>query len=115
MGRTARILPTLRPRCTTSWRGSSPADGRRICLAERQVVHMGSSHDRGRGSYGHSMTAYSGPATLILVDGARVSGMASLGSNNRGDLTGWSGTFRPDQVSNDLRNATDGLQLELPY
>jgi hypothetical protein len=61
------------------------------------------------------MTAYSGPATLILVDGARVSGMASLGSNNRGDLTGWSGTFRPDQVSNDLRNATDGLQLELPY
>ncbi len=61
------------------------------------------------------MTTYSGPATLILVDGARVDGMASLGTNNRGDLTGWSGTFRPDQVSTDLRTATDGLQLELPY
>jgi hypothetical protein len=60
------------------------------------------------------MTAYSGPATLILADGVRVTGMASLGSNNRGDLNGWSGTFRPDQASTDLRNATDGLQLELP-
>jgi len=62
-----------------------------------------------------TMTTYSGPATLILVDGARVDGMASLGTNNRGDLNGWSGTFRPDQVSTDLRNASDGLQLELPY
>jgi hypothetical protein len=62
-----------------------------------------------------TMTAYSGPATLILVDGARVSGMASLGTNHRGDLNGWGGTFRPDQVSADLRNASDGLQLELPY
>jgi len=62
-----------------------------------------------------TMTAYSGPATLILVDGARVAGMASLGTNHRGDLNGWSGTFRPDQVSTDLRNAGDGLQLELPY
>ncbi|MGX6600699.1 hypothetical protein ACWKSP_00980 [Micromonosporaceae bacterium Da 78-11] len=61
------------------------------------------------------MTNYSGPATLILEDGARVVGMASLGTNNRGDLNGWSGTFRPDQVSADIRNATDGLQLELPY
>jgi hypothetical protein len=61
------------------------------------------------------MTTYSGPATLILVDGARVSGMASLGTNRRGDLTGWSGTFRPNEVSTDLRNAGDGLQLELPY
>jgi len=62
-----------------------------------------------------TMTAYSGPAILILVDGARVAGMASLGTNHRGDLNGWGGTFRPDQVSADLRNATDGLQLELPY
>jgi hypothetical protein len=62
-----------------------------------------------------TMTTYSGPATLILVDGARVAGMASLGTNRRGDLTGWSGTFRPNEVSTDLRNAGDGLQLELPY
>ncbi|HEX9999579.1 MAG TPA: hypothetical protein VGB74_03930 [Actinoplanes sp.] len=61
------------------------------------------------------MATYSGPATLILNDGARVGGMASLGTNHRGDLQGWSGTFRPDQVSSDLRNATEGLQLELPY
>jgi hypothetical protein len=61
------------------------------------------------------MTAYSGPAILILVDGARVTGMASLGTNHRGDLNGWGGTFRPDQVSAELREAGDGLQLELPY
>src|SRR5687767_3489433 len=42
-----------------------------------------------------TMTTYSGPATLILADGARVAGMASLGTNHRGDLKGWSGTFRP--------------------
>jgi hypothetical protein len=63
----------------------------------------------------YDMTTYSGPATLILVDGARVTGMASLGTNNRGNLNGWSGTFRPNEVSTDIRNATDGLQLELPY
>lgn len=61
------------------------------------------------------MTAYSGPAVLILVDGARVPGMASLGTNHRGDLNGWGGTFRPNQISAELRSATDGLQLELPY
>lgn len=61
------------------------------------------------------MTTYSGPATLILVDGARVAGMASLGTNSRGDLNGWSGTFRPDQASTELRAAGDGVQLELPY
>jgi hypothetical protein len=61
------------------------------------------------------MTTYSGPATLVLGDGARVTGMASLNTNHRGDLTGWSGTFRPDQVSAEIREATDGLQLELPY
>ncbi len=62
-----------------------------------------------------TMTTYSGPARLILVDGARVAGMASLSTNRHGDLNGWSGTFRPDQVSTDLRSARDGLQLELPY
>jgi hypothetical protein len=61
------------------------------------------------------MTTYSGPATLILHDGARVAGMASLGTNRRGNLDGWSGTFRPDQASAVLRDAGDGLQLELPY
>jgi hypothetical protein len=61
------------------------------------------------------MTTYSGPATLILSDGARVAGMASLGTNHRGDLKGWSGTFRPDAAGADVRGASDGLQLELPY
>jgi hypothetical protein len=60
------------------------------------------------------MTTYSGPATLILADGARVAGMASLGTNHRGDLKGWGGTFRPNETSTDVRNAGDGLQLELP-
>ena len=63
-----------------------------------------------------TMTTYSGPATLILADGARVAGMASLGTNHRGDLNGWSGTFRPnEEASTDVRDASDGLQLELPY
>jgi hypothetical protein len=63
-----------------------------------------------------TMTTYSGPATLILTDGARIAGMASLGTNHRGDLNGWSGTFRPnEEISADVRNASDGLQLELPY
>jgi hypothetical protein len=79
------------------------------------LVTLTWSHDSGRADTVHHMTTYSGPATLILVDGARVAGMASLGTNQRGDLNGWSGTFRPDQVSTDLRNASDGLQLELPY
>ena len=61
------------------------------------------------------MTTYSGPATLILVDGVRVGGMASLRTNERGDLNGWSGSFRPDQVNAEVRNATDGVTLELPY
>src|SRR3954466_2521343 len=61
------------------------------------------------------MTIYSGPARLILVDGTCVTGMASLSTNQRGGLNGWGGTFRPDQASTDLRNAGDGLQLELPY
>jgi hypothetical protein len=61
------------------------------------------------------MTTYSGPARLILVDGACIAGMASLNTNQRGGLDGWSGTFRPDEVTTDLRNAGEGLQLELPY
>jgi len=60
------------------------------------------------------MTTYSGPATLILADGARVAGMASLATNRRGDLNGWSGTFRPNEAGTDVRYASDGLQLELP-
>ena len=59
-------------------------------------------------------TTYSGPARLILVDGACISGMASLSTNQRG-LNGWAGTFRPDEITTDLRNAVEGLQLELPY
>src|SRR6266545_4743621 len=61
-----------------------------------------------------TMTTYSGPATLILADGARVAGMASLATNRRGDLNGWSGTFRPNEAGTDVRYASDGLQLELP-
>ena len=60
-------------------------------------------------------TTYSGPARLILVDGASISGMASLSTNQRGGLNGWGGTFRPDEITTDLRNADQGLQLELPY
>jgi hypothetical protein len=61
------------------------------------------------------MTTYSGPARLILVDGTCLAGVASLSTNQRGGLDGWGGTFRPDQAGTDLRNAGDGLQLELPY
>ncbi|GAA2713982.1 MULTISPECIES: hypothetical protein [Actinoplanes] len=61
------------------------------------------------------MTTYSGPARLTLVDGTRVSGMASLSTNQRGGIDGWGGTFRPDQISTDVRNAAEGLVLELPY
>jgi hypothetical protein len=61
------------------------------------------------------MTTYSGPARLTLVDGTHVSGMASLSTNQRGGITGWGGTFRPDQVGPGIREASDGLYLELPY
>jgi len=61
------------------------------------------------------MTTYSGPARLILVDGEYVNGMASLRTDQRAGLAGWSGTFRPDRVGDDLQNASEGLQLELPY
>jgi hypothetical protein len=60
-------------------------------------------------------TTYAGPARLILVDGACISGMASLSTNQRGGLNGWGGTFRPDEITTGLRDAAQGLQLELPY
>ncbi|MFI7600501.1 hypothetical protein [Actinoplanes sp. NPDC049681] len=60
-------------------------------------------------------TTYSGPARLFLADGACVTGMASLSTNQRGGLNGWGGTFRPDEVTEELSNAGEGLQLELPY
>jgi hypothetical protein len=61
------------------------------------------------------VTTYSGPARLILGDGTCVAGMASLSTSYSAGRTGWSGTFRPDQATAELRNASDGLQLELPY
>ncbi|PRY19991.1 hypothetical protein [Pseudosporangium ferrugineum] len=60
-------------------------------------------------------TTYSGPARLILAGGAYVAGMASLSTNQRGGLQGWGGTFRPDEITADLREAGEGVQLELPY
>jgi hypothetical protein len=41
--------------------------------------------------------------------------MASLSSSQRGGILGWGGTFRPDQICADIRNAGEGLSLELPY
>jgi hypothetical protein len=61
------------------------------------------------------MTTYSGPARLILTDGTRVPGMASLSTNQNRGIDGWGGKFRPDRADSDLRDAGDGLQLELPY
>jgi hypothetical protein len=61
------------------------------------------------------MTTYSGPARLILDDGTRVAGMVSLSTTQHWGVDGWGGKFRPDQASDALRNATEGLQLELPY
>ena len=61
-------------------------------------------------------TTYSGPARLILADGACISGMSSLSTNQRGGLNGWGGTFRPDQGGvDDVSHSGDGLSLELPY
>ncbi|SDS82624.1 hypothetical protein [Actinoplanes derwentensis] len=61
-------------------------------------------------------TTYSGPARLILVDGACISGMASLNTNQRGGVNGWGGTFRPDKAPSELREEAGGeIQLELPY
>ena len=61
------------------------------------------------------MSTYSGPARLILTDGTRVPGMASLKTNQHGHPPGWGGTFRPDETTAAVQAAGDGLQLELPY
>lgn len=60
-------------------------------------------------------TTYSGPAKLILDGGSCVTGMASLSTNQRGGINGWGGTFRPDEITTELRDAAEGVQLELPY
>ena len=60
------------------------------------------------------MSTYSGPARLILPDGTRVPGTASLKMSRNGGPTGWGGTFRPDVTTVDTRTADD-LQIELPY
>jgi hypothetical protein len=41
--------------------------------------------------------------------------MASLSTNYRAGRNGWSGSFRPNQVTGGLSNALEGLHLELPY
>jgi hypothetical protein len=61
------------------------------------------------------MSTYSGPARLILADGTRVPGMASLKMNQYARPSDWGGTFRPDQATEAVRDAVDGLQIELPY
>ena len=61
------------------------------------------------------MSTYSGPARLILADGTRVPGTASLKMNQHGGPPGWGGTFRPDEASVATRAAANGLQIELPY
>jgi hypothetical protein len=61
------------------------------------------------------VTTYSGPATLVLPNGVRIAGMASLGTSQRGGLQGWSGTFRPNEAGSNAGNARDGLHIELPY
>jgi hypothetical protein len=61
------------------------------------------------------VNTYSGPASLILADGTRVPGMASLKMNRPGGLPGWSGTFRPDVTTAQTKAATSDLQIELPY
>ena len=61
------------------------------------------------------MSTYSGPARLILADGTRVPGTASLKTNQPGRPPGWGGTFRPDQTTVATQEAVGGLQIELPY
>ncbi|GAA1656363.1 hypothetical protein [Actinoplanes couchii] len=60
-------------------------------------------------------TTYSGPARLILVDGALIPGMVSLNTYQRGGANGWGGSFRPDQTPAELTEAGDEIKLELPY
>ena len=61
------------------------------------------------------MGTYSGQARLILADGTRVPGTASLKMNQHGSPPGWGGTFRPGQTTAATQAAGDGLQIELPY
>ena len=61
------------------------------------------------------MSTYSGPARLLLADGTRVPGTASLKRSQNGGPPGWGGTFRPDVTTADILAATDDLQIELPY
>jgi hypothetical protein len=61
------------------------------------------------------MSTYSGLARLILADGTRVPGTASLKTNQPGGPPGWGGTFRPDVATADIRAAANDLQIELPY
>jgi hypothetical protein len=61
------------------------------------------------------MNTYSGPALLILADGTRVPGMASLKMNRHGGPPGWGGTFRPDVATDEIKAAVSDLQIELPY
>jgi hypothetical protein len=60
------------------------------------------------------MSMYSGPARIILSDGTRVPGTASLKMAPHG-APGWGGTFRPDVVTAGTQLTADALQIELPY
>jgi hypothetical protein len=62
----------------------------------------------------NTMSTYSGPARLILADGTRVPGTASLKMTQYGGPPGWGGTFRPDETAA-ARAAVSDLQIELPY
>jgi hypothetical protein len=61
------------------------------------------------------MSTYSGPARLILSDGTRLTGTASLKMSQHGGTPGWGGTFRPDVTTADTGAAANDLQIELPY
>jgi hypothetical protein len=61
------------------------------------------------------MNTYSGRAMLILADGTRVPGTASLKMNRHGGPPGWGGTFRPDVTTAGTRAAVSDVQIELPY
>jgi len=61
------------------------------------------------------MSTYSGPARIILADGTRVTGTASLKMHRHGSPPGWGGTFRPDVATPGTQVAANGLRIELPY
>ncbi len=62
------------------------------------------------------MNSYSGPATLILTNGTRVPGQATLQARTSGaGMQSWQGRFRADDNTADVFNAVGGtLPLELP-